>query len=106
MADNPNNDLVNLDEATASAEAASGDTILNAAEIFQQQLEQMTTWKQQLGQQMDLMRKDGIKLLERQKALAQDRKAIADDRATLTSEREQIQKLQAELNAETQRLSQ
>jgi len=86
--------------------SSSQDSILNAAEIFQQQLEQMTTWKHQLAQQMELMRRDGIKLLERQKNLAAEKKALADDRQKLAGDHEQIQKLHAELDAQSQRLSQ
>ncbi len=100
-------DLVSLDEAGQSAQTAgSQDSILDAADLFQQQLDQITSWKQQLGGQMDAMRRDGIKLLERQKALAMERKQLADDRAQFSTEREQIQKLQGEVNAESQRLGQ
>ncbi len=106
----PQHDLVNLDEATegpldSGLAASSGESILNAAEVFQQQLEQMTAWKQKLGQQMDLLRRDGIKLMERQKALSLEKKAIADDRAALQSQRTEIQAVQAELEAQGTRLS-
>src|ERR1041385_6484016 len=98
-------DLVNLDAATqgpleTGPNASSGDSILNAAEVFQQQLEQMTTWKQKLGQQMDLLRRDGVKLMERQKALAQEKQVLAQDRAELGKQREEISRMQGEAQAE------
>jgi hypothetical protein len=59
MADAIQRDLVNLDDATqavGTGAPGSGDTgnetIINAAEMFQQQLEQMTQWKTQLSTQM------------------------------------------------------
>ena len=72
MAENPNGDLVNLDEETelqdagSSASGTGSESIINAAEMFQQQLEQMTQWKTQLSNQMDAMRADGIKLLQKE----------------------------------------
>jgi len=37
--------------------------------MFSQQLEQMNQWKSQLASQMDAMRHEGLKLVERQTAL-------------------------------------
>ncbi len=104
-------DLISLEESQhAPLErgpgASSQDTILNAAEIFQSQLEQMTAWKHQLAQQMELMRRDGIKLLERQKALAIEKKHAGEDREALAAEREKIQRLQHDVDGESQRLKQ
>ncbi len=103
-------DMISLDDSLESPldsgpGASSQDSILNAAEIFNQQLEQMTAWKHQLAQQMDLMRRDGIKLLERQKNLAADKKKLIDDRLALTGEREAVQRLQSESDAESKRLA-
>ena len=117
MAENPQNpaanqnDLVSLDAATqppleTGAGASSQDSILNAAEMFQQQLEQMTAWKHQLAQQMEIMRRDGVKLLDRQKTLAAEKKALGDEKNQLTAEREQLKKLQEELDGESKRLGQ
>src|ERR1043165_1753985 len=113
MADNKKStqpDLVDLNEATeapleSGLNASGGDSILNAAEVFQQQLEQMTTWKQKLGQQMELLRRDGIKLMERQKVLAQEKQVLAQDRAGLEKQREEIQRMQEELRVEGARLN-
>ena len=104
-------DLLSLDAATSmplqtGAGASSQDSILNAAEMFQAQLDQMTTWKHQLAQQMEVMRRDGIKLLERQKNLAIEKKRAGEEREVLASERTRIQKLQHDLDAETRRLTQ
>jgi chromosome segregation ATPase len=102
-------DLVNLEQATSEPletglSASSGESILNAAEVFQQQLEQMTAWKQKLGQQMELLRRDGLKLMERQKAIAQEKQLITQDRAALEKHREEIHRSQQELNGENARL--
>lgn len=107
----PGGDLVSLDEGTqqpleTGAGASSQDSILNAAEMFQQQLEQMTAWKHQLAQQMELMRRDGVKLLERQKTLALEKKKVAEDREALASERGRIQQLQSEAEAQSRQLAQ
>src|ERR1035441_5129659 len=36
--------------------AASQDSVLNVAHVFEEQLEQMTAWKHQLAQQMESLR--------------------------------------------------
>ena len=101
--------MVSLEESAPPERgpgASSQDTILNAAEIFQSQLEQMTAWKHQLAQQMELMRRDGIKLLERQKGMAIEKKRAGEEREALAGEREKIQHLQQEVENESQRLKQ
>jgi hypothetical protein len=74
--------------------------MLGAAASIDQHLEQMASWKQHLTQQMELLREDGLKLLEGQKRLIEqerrlegesaametDRAALATQRATLAEE--------------------
>jgi len=83
----------------------SGDSMLNAAYVFEAQLEQMTTWKHQLSQQMELLRRDGVKLLERQKNLAVERQRLAAEREAMAGDRAYVQKLHAQVDEQTQRLS-
>jgi chromosome segregation ATPase len=112
MAQNMNNgDLVNLDEATrtpleSGVGASGGDTVIQAAEIFQQQLDQMTAWKTQLSQQMDAMQRDAVKLLERQKHIAQEKSRLAEEHAQIAGEHAQLQQQQTQLAAEGQKLAQ
>src|SRR5436190_15980403 len=92
--DMQNSDLINLDDATQAplgtgSGASGGETVIHAAEMFQQQLDQMTAWKTQLSQQMEAMRGDAIKLMERQKFIAQEKARLAEERAGLTQERAQ-----------------
>ena len=103
-------DLVSLEESLQAVPdrgpgATSQDSMFNAAEMFQAQLEQMTAWKHQLAQQMEVMRRDGLKLLERQKNLAVEKKRAGEERSALAAEREKIHQLQRELAAEQDRLS-
>ncbi|HVT81800.1 MAG TPA: hypothetical protein VHM90_14235 [Phycisphaerae bacterium] len=109
-ANDGNGDLVSLDEAAQPVAGAGGptsqDSIMDAADLFQQQLDQITNWKTQLSSQMETMRRDGTKLLERQKALAIERKQLSDEKAQFAAEREQIQKLQGEVDVESKRLAQ
>jgi chromosome segregation ATPase len=99
-------DRISLAEAVESEElpASSQDSILNAAHVFEAQLEQMSAWKHQLAQQMEIMRRDGIKLLERQKSLAVERKRLVDERESLTADRQHVEKLHLEVSEETKRL--
>jgi chromosome segregation ATPase len=109
MADNSHGDLVNLDEQAESQDTgagASGDNIFTTSEMFNQQLEQMTQWKTQISSQMEAMRADGIKLLERQKVLAQERKRLADERAELAGQRKNVEQMHGEVEAHAQRLQQ
>ncbi len=106
-----NHDLINLDEATkappdSGAGASSGDSVIHAAEMFQQQLDQMTAWKTQLSQQMEAMRGDAVKLMERQKFLAQEKTRLAEERTKLTEEQTQLQQQQAQLATASQELAQ
>jgi len=100
-----NGDLINLDEATqtplgtGAGGTGGGDSVIHAAEMFQQQLDQMTAWKTQLSQQMEAMRGDAVKLMERQKFIAQEKARLADERAGLTQERAQLQQSQTQLAA-------
>jgi len=94
-----------MDEQANSNSASPGDTLdgttifahneglLEASAAFEQQMEQMQRWKQQLAGQMDLLRKDGIKLLERQKKLADERRAVGE-------EREQVAALKRDLETQ------
>src|SRR5205823_1894166 len=105
--------LINLEEATTAPPAsgagasggAGGDTVIHAAEMFQQQLDQMTAWKTQLSQQMEAMRGDAVKLMERQKFIAQEKARLAEERAGLTQERSQLQHSQSQLATESQALA-
>ncbi len=50
------------------------------------------------------MRRDGIKLLERQKSLAVEKKRLQDEREALTADRQQVEKLHLDVAEENQRL--
>jgi chromosome segregation ATPase len=99
-------DRVSLAEAAEveGLPASSQDSILNAAHVFEAQLEQMSAWKHQLAQQMEIMRRDGIKLLERQKSLAVERKRLSEEREVLIADRQHVEKLHREVSDETKRL--
>jgi chromosome segregation ATPase len=116
------NDMVDLNEDSmvaqtpSSAEdslAAHNNQLLESAQVFEQHVEQLTAWKHQLASQMELLRKDGIKLLERQKQLAQERAAVAQEqqgtqaqRAALEADRKQIETLKRDLQTRQQELDQ
>jgi|GEM_PF-3608695 len=101
-------DLVNLDDdatiARAAGSGASQDSMADMAHDFENQLEQMSAWKHQLAQQMELLRRDGIKLLERQKNIAIEKKRLAEEREAITADRAAVQKRHGELDAERQSL--
>ena len=78
--------------------------MLDAAVMLETQLEQMTAWKHQLAQQMELMRRDGVKPLERQKNLAVEKQRLAAEREALGGDRTYVQKLHGEVEEQTKRL--
>ena len=97
-------DLVALDDAVRPAGNTSQDSMVNAAAVFEQQLEQMTAWKHQLASQMEVLRRDGIKILERQKNLAIEKKKLADERAALQADRDAATAQLTQLEREREQL--
>lgn len=98
---------------TEDSIAAQNSQLLESAQVFEQHVEQLTAWKHQLAAQMELLRKDGVKLLERQKQLAQERAAVAADqqataaqRAALENDRRQFEALKRDLQTRQQELDQ
>ncbi|HVS71385.1 MAG TPA: hypothetical protein VHQ47_09040 [Phycisphaerae bacterium] len=79
------------------------DALLTAAHQLEDQVQRLTAWKHQLARQMDLLRRDGIKILERQKALAAEKSTLAQLRITLETQREGLdaraQELETQANA-------
>lgn len=80
------------------------DRIAAAASEFEAQINSLTTWKHQLAQQMELLRKDGMKLLEKQKKLADEKRQIVAEREKLKAEREQIQLAHDEVSAQARKV--
>ncbi|HVX85669.1 MAG TPA: hypothetical protein VH253_12885 [Phycisphaerae bacterium] len=82
---------------------APSDALLSAAHRLDDQIQRLTAWKHQLARQMDLLRRDGIKILERQKALAAEKTTLAQLRITLETQREALdaraQELETQANA-------
>lgn len=86
--------------AVGGSKGNSQDSIVNAAAVFEQQLDQMTAWKHQLAAQMEVLRRDGIRILERQKHLAIEKKKLADERAAVQADRTFVQSVHEQLEAE------
>ncbi len=102
-------DLVSIEDgaelkSVAGPGASGQDSILNAAAMFEQQLEQMSAWKHQLAAQMEILRRDGIKILERQKQLAIEKRKLAEDRDSVSADRTLVVKLQGEVEAQRSNL--
>src|SRR5580692_7547834 len=85
-------DMINLSDESVVVEnkkssaddsiTAHNNQLLESAQVLDQHVEQLTAWKHQLAAQMELLRKDGVKLLERQKQLAVERSALAKEQQT------------------------
>jgi hypothetical protein len=107
-------DLISLEEVDVPAGmdvpgsrtkgGGKGDTLMQAAEAFEQQLQQMSSWKHQLASQMELLRRDGIKMLERQKNLALERRKLQQEREEVIKEKGEAQALYDTLDIERKKL--
>lgn len=80
------------------------DAVLSAAQRVDAQLERLSAWKHQLARQMELLRRDGIKLLERQKNAAQQKAELATAQAALAADRESLAASRQALAAQAQEL--
>ena len=77
---NLNDESIIVENKPASADDSivkHNNQLLESAQVLEQHVEHLTAWKHQLASQMELLRKDGVKLLERQKQLAVERKALS-----------------------------
>ncbi len=101
-----------LDHLVSSSLADHNDKLLEAANAFDVQLQNLNSWKQQLSSQMDLLRRDGVRLLEKQKELATQRQEIeaiknslSQDRATLEEQRTELGEQRKEFGRQQKNLA-
>lgn len=105
-----NNDTISSQAASPSIDLDSdtllrhNDRIAAAASEFEAQINSLTTWKHQLAQQMELLRRDGLKLLEKQKRLAEEKHQITAEREKLKAERDQLQLAHDEVSAQARKV--